>query len=151
MGRNALVFIDLLYNIANVDCNVERSGNDGGLPRLEPGLRDKMLCMSGVDPKALRNMRPSFSRRFQDVSSSRSEQVYRVTIKVVSNLPLTPKQRLRFSTWASYQNGTFVLMSTGVLTQPEWSPCTLPFLRYFLVPGVTLYTECCPVGFFTGR
>ena len=27
---------------------------------------------------------------------------YRVTIQVVSNLPLTPKQRLPFRTWASY-------------------------------------------------
>ena len=48
---------------------------------------------------------------------------YRVTIQVVSNLPLTSKLRLRFDTWASYQNGTFVLMSTVGLTQPEWSPC----------------------------
>ena len=106
MGRNALVFIDLLYNIANVDCNVERSGNDGGLPRLEPGLRDKMLSMSGADPKALRKMRPFFRRpeeedRKPHVSSPKSEQVYRATIQVVSNLPLTPKQRLHFSTRAS--------------------------------------------------
>ena len=28
--------------------------------------------------------------------------IYRVTIHVVPNLPLTPKQRLRFSIWASY-------------------------------------------------
>ena len=28
--------------------------------------------------------------------------IYRVTIQVASNLPLTSKQKLRFSTWASY-------------------------------------------------
>ena len=41
--------------------------------------------------------------------------IYRVTIQVVSNLPLTLKQRLRFSTRASYWNGTFVMMSMGGL------------------------------------
>ena len=50
--------------------------------------------------------------------------IYRVTIQVVSSLPLTPKQRLCFSTWASYINRAFVSMSTGGLTQPEWSPCS---------------------------
>ena len=30
------------------------------------------------------------------------QQKYRGTIQVVPNLPLTSKQRLRFSTWASY-------------------------------------------------
>ena len=49
---------------------------------------------------------------------------YRATIQVVTNLPLTPKQMLRFSISSSYKNGTFVLVSTGGLSQPEWSPCT---------------------------
>ena len=33
------------------------------------------------------------------------------------------KNILRFCTWASSVNGTFVLMSTGGLTRPEWPPC----------------------------
>ena len=36
-----------------------------------------------------------------------------LTIHVVPKLSLTTKQRLRFSTWASYLIGTFVLMSKG--------------------------------------
>ena len=51
--------------------------------------------------------------------------IYRVAIPVDSNLLLTPEQRLRCSTWATYRNGTFVLMSTGGLNQSDWSPCTL--------------------------
>ena len=51
-------------------------------------------------------------------------RIYRVTIQVVSNLQLTPKQMLRFSVRSSYYNGTFVLVSTGGLKQLEWSPCT---------------------------
>ena len=49
--------------------------------------------------------------------------MYSVTHHVVSNLPLTPKLRLRFSKWASYYNGTFVLMSTEGLKQRDVSPC----------------------------
>ena len=49
----------------------------------------------------------------------------RATIQVVTNLPLRPKQMLRFSISSSYQNGTFVLMSTGGLSQPEWLPCII--------------------------
>ena len=43
---------------------------------------------------------------------------------LAQNLPLTPKQRLCFSKWASYQNGTFVFKSTGGLRQGERSPCS---------------------------
>ena len=46
-------------------------------------------------------------------------ETYRVTIQVVPNLPLTPRQRLRFSTWASYKNGTLVLMSIYVSRGPS--------------------------------
>ena len=51
------------------------------------------------------------------------------------------KKRLRFSRWASYKNGTFVLMSTEGLTQPEWSPCTGWYNRkewFFAGQNVTL-------------
>ena len=48
-------------------------------------------------------------------------KLYRVTIHVVPNLPLIPRQRLRFSAWASYWNGTFVLRSAGGWKQREWS------------------------------
>ena len=41
------------------------------------------------------------------------------------------KQKLRFSTWASYDNGTFVLMSTGGLAEPEWSPWYLALYTFF--------------------
>ena len=51
--------------------------------------------------------------------------MYRVTQHVGPNLLLPPKQRLCFSTWASYWNGTFVLMSTGGWEQHEWSLCNL--------------------------
>ena len=49
---------------------------------------------------------------------------YRVTIQVVSNLTLTSIQKLCYSMRPMYENAHFVLMSTGGLTQPEWSPCT---------------------------
>ena len=80
LGRNPLIYIDLVYNIANIDCNVERSGNDRGLPRLEPELREKMLAMSSVEPKALRKRRPSFRRTGEEKESpttmpTKSEQV----------------------------------------------------------------------------
>ena len=52
IGRNPLNYQNFLFNIANVDCLVERSGNERGLPRLEPKLRDKMLLASTVDPRA---------------------------------------------------------------------------------------------------
>ena len=55
--------------------------------------------------------------------------LYRATSKVVSNLLLKPKQRLRFSAWPSYSNGTFALMSTGGLNQHEWSSCMLCTFR----------------------
>ena len=51
--------------------------------------------------------------------------MYRVIIQVDSNLPLTPKPELHFSTrgprlkW----NGTFVLLSTVGLNQSDVSPC----------------------------
>ena len=45
-------------------------------------------------------------------------------IKIVPNLPLTSKQKFRFSTRPVYWNATFVLVSKGGLTQPEWSPCS---------------------------
>ena len=48
--------------------------------------------------------------------------IYRVTIKIVPNLPLTPKQRLRFSTYL-HRPLTCVLMSTGGWEQHEWWPC----------------------------
>ena len=51
--------------------------------------------------------------------------VYRVTIQVVPNLPLTSKHKLCFSTWASYLNGTFVLMSTEVWHNPNGHPVEL--------------------------
>ena len=47
-----------------------------------------------------------------------------VTIQVVSNLLLAPKQRLRFSTWASYTNRTFVLITTEGWEQRKWSLCS---------------------------
>ena len=78
------MYMDFLYNIANIDCAVERSGNDRGLPRLEPALRDKMLAMSGVDPKALRKRRPSLRRTGEDptfrVRSTESERVRKHTV-----------------------------------------------------------------------
>ena len=84
MRRNPLMYMDFLYNIANIDCAVERSGNDRGLPRLEPALRDKMLAMSGVDPKALRKRRPSVRRTGEDptfrVRSTESERVRKHTV-----------------------------------------------------------------------
>ena len=42
---------------------------------------------------------------------------YTVTIQVDSNL------QVLFQYEAHYQNASFVLMSTGGLNQPEWSPC----------------------------
>ena len=49
--------------------------------------------------------------------------LYRVTIQVVPNLPLTSKQKFCYSIRPMYWNATFVLMSTGGLAQPEWSHC----------------------------
>ena len=63
------------------------------------------------------------------LSSKLLSHAYRVTIYVVPNLLLTPKQRLFFSTWAPYLIKTFVLMSTGGCEQREWSPCTSSILR----------------------
>ena len=48
----------------------------------------------------------------------------RVTHHVVSNLPLTTKQKLHFSAWASYWNATFVLISTRGWKQRDVLPCT---------------------------
>ena len=48
-----------------------------------------------------------------------------MTIQVVPNLVLTSKHKFRFSTRPMYYNVTFVLMSTGGLAQPNWSPCAL--------------------------
>ena len=61
---------------------------------------------------------------YYDKQPNSSLSKYRVTIQVVSNLPLSQKQKFHFSTWASYYNRTFILMSTAGLTHPEWSPCT---------------------------
>ena len=63
IGRNPLNYQNFLFNIANVDCLVERSGNERGLPRLEPKLRDKLLLASTVDPRALRKRWSSESGR----------------------------------------------------------------------------------------
>ena len=46
--------------------------------------------------------------------------MYRVTIQVVPNLPLTSKQRLRFSKRSKYRNATSAYMSTKPGEQPEW-------------------------------
>ena len=48
---------------------------------------------------------------------------YTVTIQIVSNLPLTSKQKFRFSMRPMYQNTTFVLISMGGLNQRDVSPC----------------------------
>ena len=48
-----------------------------------------------------------------------------MTHHVGPNLPVTTQQRLRFSTWASYRNRTFVSMSMGGLDQCDVSPCIL--------------------------
>ena len=42
------------------------------------------------------------ARSNQEEKSKRIFGEYRMTIEVVTNLPLTPKQSLLFSTWASY-------------------------------------------------
>ena len=81
MGRNPLSPMALLYNIANINCNVELSGRS--MPRMEPGLRDKMLSLSGVTPKAIRKKRPLFRKPGEDgklqvpgpTGPSESEQV----------------------------------------------------------------------------
>ena len=49
---------------------------------------------------------------------------------------MTPKQRLRFITWALYLNGTFVLMSTGGLNQRDVSLCILNQIFYHTFPYV---------------
>ena len=48
---------------------------------------------------------------------------YKVTIQVISSLPLTSKQKYCFNIRNLYYNATFVLVPTTGLTQPEWSPC----------------------------
>ena len=55
---------------------------------------------------------------------------YKVTIHVVLNLPLTPKQRLCFSAWASYYSRLFALISTGGWEQRRWTPCRLQRMKY---------------------
>ena len=49
--------------------------------------------------KTKRVHEPGLNETYEVTSS---KIVYRVTIQVMSNLPLTPNQRWRFSTWASY-------------------------------------------------
>ena len=53
--------------------------------------------------------------------------LYRVTIQLVTNLPLTSKQKFCFGLLDQAmpgQNGIFVLKSTGSLELPAVSPCT---------------------------
>ena len=72
------MYQNFLYNIANVDCLVERSGNERGLPRLEPKLRDKVLLASTVDPRALRKRWSWKARKVgaeSRVSMSESDEV----------------------------------------------------------------------------
>ena len=77
-----------------------------------------------------------YCRRDRGRSSSRSshphrgqvsqpipEFEYRATHDIVSNLPLTSKQKFRFDLAWPGQNGTFVLRSTGGLIQHDVSPC----------------------------
>ena len=58
---------------------------------------------------------------------------YRVTHQVGPNLPLTPKQKLRFIIKGLYWYATLVLMSTGGWELPEWSPCTNSTLFLFAI------------------
>ena len=57
-----------------------------------------------------------------------SYKKHRVTIHVVPNLMLTSKQKFCFSMRPMYEKATFVLVSTGGLTQHEWrpKPCQTP-------------------------
>ena len=43
--------------------------------------------------------------------------------QVLTNLPLTSKQKFRFGFSRPGQNGTFVMKSTGGSSQPDVSPC----------------------------
>ena len=55
-----------------------------------------------------------------------TEDTYRVTHQVVTNLPLTSKQKFHYGQpvlSCPGQNGTFVLMSSGGSSLPDVSPC----------------------------
>ena len=52
------------------------------------------------------------------------DMLYRVTIQVVSNLPLTSKHKFCFNMRPVSLKATFVLVSMGGLPQPNVSPCT---------------------------
>ena len=88
IGRNPLNYQNFLFNIANVDCLVERSGNERGLPRLEPKLRDKLLLASTVDPRALRKRWSSESRGVGTESRVLLSESEEVSAHVMSHIKL---------------------------------------------------------------
>ena len=55
--------------------------------------------------------------------------IYRVTIQVVLNLPLKPKQKFCFSMRPMYKNKNFVFISMGGFAQLIWLPCIVAPLQ----------------------
>ena len=102
LPAEALATDEARPHAADVDDQVQ-VGEDGAAPR-EEGQVDK-----GGEGEALS------VETFHLVCQLIHSDIYRVTIPLVQNLPLTSKQKFRFClAWPS-QNETFVLMLTGGL------------------------------------
>ena len=109
LPAEALATDEARPHAADVDDQVQ-VGEDGAPPR-EEGQVDK-----GGEGEALS------VETFHLVCQLIHSDIYRVTIPLVQNLPLTSKQKFRFCLAWPGQNGTFVLKSRGGFEQVEWLP-----------------------------